>query len=102
MNWFDVAAADSLAPGQCRTVEVRGHRLALININGEFHALDDRCPHRGAPLGAGYLDGTRLFCPLHGWEFDARTGACTTRPDLPVARHPVSVENGRVLVELAL
>ncbi len=100
MTWFDVASADSLAPGQCRTVEVRGHRLALINVGGTFYALDDRCPHRGAPLGAGYLDGTRLFCPLHGWEFEATTGACITRPDQPVACHPVVVEDGRVQVEL--
>jgi len=98
MNWFEVAPVDSLTPGQCRTVEVQGRRFTLINVAGEFHALDDRCPHRGAPLGAGYVEGEQLFCPLHGWEFNAVTGACVTRPDQPVARHPVSVAGGQVRV----
>ncbi|HAB17712.1 MAG TPA: Rieske 2Fe-2S domain-containing protein [Verrucomicrobiota bacterium] len=99
-QWYDIAAADSLPPGQCRSVEVRGRRLALANVGGVFHAMDDTCPHRGVPLGAGYLDGQRLFCPLHGWEFDATTGACVTRPDRPLQKYPVEVQDGRVIVEL--
>lgn len=98
MTWIDVASVESLTPGKCRTVEVQGRRFTLLNVGGEFHALGDRCPHRGVPLGAGYLDGTKLYCPLHGWEFDARTGACASRPDQPVESYPVLVENGRVRV----
>lgn len=95
-----MANTESLTSGQCRTVEVQGRRLALVNVEGRFYALDDRCPHRGAPLGAGYVDGERLFCPLHGWEFKVTSGACVTRPDLPVRTYPVTIEGGRVWVEL--
>lgn len=97
-NFVDVAAVDSLPPGQCRTVEVRGKRLALANVAGVFHAIDDTCPHRGAPLGAGYLEGHRLFCPMHGWEFDVTSGACLARPEKPLRHYATMVRDGRVWV----
>ncbi|HVY68969.1 MAG TPA: Rieske (2Fe-2S) protein, partial [Verrucomicrobiae bacterium] len=65
-----VADVASLPPGAGRTVHVRGKEFALYNVEGTFYAVDDACPHRGAPLGAGCLQNGRIFCPLHGWEFD--------------------------------
>lgn len=31
-------------------------KIALFNINGEFYAIQNSCPHRGGPLGEGALD----------------------------------------------
>ena len=102
MNGFvAVAEVSSLAPGEGRTVEVRGRRIALWNVEGQFHAIDDVCSHRGGPLGAGVLDGGRVYCPLHGWAFDPVTGACFSNPARPVACMPTRVENGQVWVELS-
>jgi nitrite reductase/ring-hydroxylating ferredoxin subunit len=96
-----VAEVASLAPGQGRTVSAAGAELALYNLGGEFFAIADRCPHRGGTLGAGYLDADgHLFCPLHGWKFDLRSGACLSRPDRPVARYATRVRDGRIEVEL--
>lgn len=97
---WNVADVDSLRPGQARTVEVQGRRFALANVGGQFYAVSDRCPHRGGPLGAGYLEGCILHCPLHGWGFDVARGACDVRPDQPVKCHPVHVRDGRVWLEL--
>ncbi|MBN8247198.1 MAG: Rieske 2Fe-2S domain-containing protein [Verrucomicrobia bacterium] len=94
-----VADVESLPPGNARTVEVRGRRIALANVDGRFFAVADRCPHRAGPLGAGYLDGQVLHCPLHGWGFDVTTGACDVRPDQPVACHRVEVRDGQVWLE---
>ena len=99
-DFFPVADISSLAPGEGRTVEVRGRRFALWNINGTFHAIDDDCPHRGGPLGAGVLQDGRVHCPLHGWAFDPATGACLSNPSKPVACHPVRVEAGQVWIGL--
>jgi nitrite reductase (NADH) small subunit/3-phenylpropionate/trans-cinnamate dioxygenase ferredoxin subunit len=98
--FVSVADASSLAPGQGRTVEVRGRKFALWNVDGQFFALDDDCPHRGGPLGAGVLEDGKVYCPLHGWAFDAKTGACLSNPARPVACHPTRVQDGQVWIEI--
>lgn len=99
MNDFvPVADAASIPPGKGRTVEYRGHRFALWNLDGTFHAVDDTCPHRGASLGAGILENGKVFCPMHGWEFDVTNGNCLSNPTRPVASHPTKVENGQVWI----
>lgn len=92
---LDVAA---LPPGKAETVLLAGQRIAVFNVGGEFYALDDECPHRGGPLGAGWVDADvcQVACPLHGWVFDVRTGACLTVPARPVRSHPVRVVDGKI------
>lgn len=46
---------------------------------GRLHALQDRCPHRFAPLSMGQVQGDSVACPYHGLTFDGR-GACTFNP----------------------
>ena len=94
------AAADvnSLAPGNGRTVQIGDRRFALWNLDGEFHAIDDDCPHRGGPLGAGVLQDGRVHCPLHGWAFDPKSGACLSNPARPVTCYPTKVEAGQVWI----
>ncbi len=91
-----VAEVDSLEPGTGRTVHVRGRDFALYNVDGEFFAVDDRCTHVGASLGAGFCDGATVHCPLHGWAFDVKTGACKSNPRRPVKTYPTRVTNGWV------
>ena len=97
-QFISVLDVASLPPGQGRTVVVRGRELAVFNLNGEFFAVDNICPHKGGPLGAGLLNEERIFCPMHGWEFEVKTGACLTRPDRPVKTHSVQVRDGQVQV----
>ncbi len=97
-QFLSVATVDSLPPGQGRTVELKGRRFAVFNLDGQFYAMDDTCPHRGGPLGAGVLEDGRVFCPLHGWSFDLKTGACHGNPETPVKPYQVRVENGDVQI----
>ncbi len=63
-------------------------------------ALDDRCPHKGGPLSQGLIYGKRVACPLHNWQIELESGEAVA-PDQGCAhRHPVRVENGRVLLGL--
>ena len=96
--FVSVAQADSVPIGQGCTVNVHGHEIAIYNLDGHFYALEDRCPHRGGPLGAGVLEGGHVFCPLHGWEFDLKTGACLNRPDRPVKAYATRLQDGQVQV----
>jgi len=85
-----VATEDEIAPGQRKIVDVAGRAIGVFNIDGEYFAVRNRCPHQGGPVCEGYLTGflkssvpgeytyTRrgeiLRCPWHGWEFDVKTG----------------------------
>lgn len=62
-------------------VELAGESLVLFrNSVGQFSALLDRCPHRGAPLSRGQAtEEGCLECPYHGWQF-AADGTCTRVP----------------------
>jgi len=95
-DFYPVADVASLPPGQGRSVHVRGREFALYNLDGQFYALDDQCPHRGAPLGAGVLENGCVYCPLHGWGFDLRTGACHNNPERPVRTYPTRIVAGQV------
>ena len=97
-SFIDAAEVASLSPGQGRSIEIAGHRLALFNVDGRFHAIDDDCPHRGGPLGAGWFENGKVHCPLHGWAFDVVTGGCDVRPERPVRTHAVEIRGDRVWV----
>ena len=97
--WVAVARADEVPPGTARTVEAHGARLALVNVDGTFLAVDDACPHAGASLGDGSVDGWCLECPLHGATFDLRSGRVVSGPSPTGVRSwPVRVEDGSVEV----
>jgi nitrite reductase (NADH) small subunit len=94
-----IAVAD-LPPGQAAEITVAGQAIALFNIDGTFHALANRCPHRGGPLGQGFVDGSQVSCPWHNWTFDVTTGENVAGPDLKVARYEVKVEDEHVCLKL--
>lgn len=73
-NWVKVTTRSGLAPGEILAVELRGRRIALYNLDGEFHATDNVCTHAFALMSDGYLEGDIIECPLHGGRFDVRTG----------------------------
>jgi len=79
LEWHRVADVNEVAPGRVKTVTAGTHSMALTNIDGEFTAMENRCPHQGGPLGEGSIevgnDGQCwLRCPWHGWDFDPKTG----------------------------
>ena len=57
---------DALSPGEVTEVIIGGTAIAIANVDGEFHALSNACPHAGGPLGEGQLEGSLLRCPYHG------------------------------------
>ncbi len=65
-----VARMDELPPGQRKLIFIDGKSIVLFNIDGTIHAIDNSCPHNGASLASGKLEGTFLQCPAHGLRFD--------------------------------
>jgi nitrite reductase/ring-hydroxylating ferredoxin subunit len=74
--------------------------VVVVRIGDDFHAMNDVCPHRGAFIGSGPLDGTVLTCPWHDWSFDVTTGECLTNPNACQTKFPVSVDEGIVHLSL--
>jgi nitrite reductase/ring-hydroxylating ferredoxin subunit len=74
-----------------------GLELALFNVKGDFFAVDNFCPHKGAPLSMGILCEHIIECDWHGWQFDVRTGECLTVPE-SISTYDVLVEEGVVKI----
>jgi nitrite reductase/ring-hydroxylating ferredoxin subunit len=96
-----VAETKEVPPGTGKVVEVEGRSIALFNVTGAFHAIDNTCTHQGGPLGEGELAGEVVTCPWHGAQFNVTTGEVLAPPaQTGVRSFPVKVQGDDVLVEL--
>lgn len=91
---------DGLKSGQVIEVIIAGKAIAVANVNGQYYALSNACPHAEGPLGEGALDGHTLTCPYHGWKFDIRDGGCLTSPGDKVRTYPVQIVRDAVCVAI--
>ncbi|HUT76084.1 MAG TPA: Rieske (2Fe-2S) protein [Polyangia bacterium] len=96
MRAHPIGRVSELPPGSRKIVEIGGRSIGVFNVDGEFFALRNSCPHQGAPLCQGSIGGTAapsapgeyvwgregeiLRCPWHGWEFDITTGKSVFNP----------------------
>ena len=102
-RWLRICPAEAIPEGHAARVEVGDLPIALFNVEGEVFCLDDTCSHALASLSEGELHPTSctVECPLHGSQFDLRTGEPASLPAVePVEVHPVEVREGEVWVEL--
>jgi nitrite reductase (NADH) small subunit len=74
--------------------------ICVANVNGSYSAMDNVCLHRGGPLGQGMIEGGKVVCPWHGWQYDPKTGAAEDHPGLKLKTYPIKVENGEVFIDL--
>lgn len=114
-----ICAAEELRPGGRKIVKIGTRSIGIFNINGDYFALLNKCPHLGAELCEGPVCGTNkaidaadgyryefvregeiLRCARHGWEFDIRTGENYENPEVKAKTYPVAVEDGQVVVSL--
>lgn len=101
MAFVRVAKATDIAPGQIREVQVEGTAIAVANVEGQFHAINNTCLHRGGPLGQGSLQGNVVTCPWHGWTFDVTSGRITHNQPGGVACYPVELWGEDVYVDIS-
>ena len=96
-----VAGTDDVPPGQATMVEVNGREIAIFNVGGAFHAIDNMCTHVGGPLCEGELSGAEVTCPWHGAVFDVTTGDVLGPPASEgVSRYNVRIDGSNVEVEV--
>lgn len=116
-----IGTTDELPEGERKIIEIEGKEIAVFNIDGEYHACVNWCPHQGGPICEGKLTGTTdaefdresldyslewikdgqiVMCPWHAWEFDVTNGESGHDKDVSLITYPVTVENDSIIVNL--
>ncbi|MGI9055027.1 MAG: Rieske (2Fe-2S) protein [Pyrinomonadaceae bacterium] len=94
-----VGKPEDVPMGRGATVKLKtGKEVALFNIGGNFHAVENFCPHKGYPLADSRLYGNIVECDLHGWRFDVRSGECFTKKDCSIEPYEVIIEDGWIKI----
>ncbi|NVK44011.1 MAG: Rieske 2Fe-2S domain-containing protein [Oceanospirillaceae bacterium] len=82
-GWHCLGLASDYKDGKPHTLNIFGTKLvAYQGEDGELHILDGYCPHMGADLGKGCVEGNAIRCPFHAWRWGA-DGVCD---DIPYAK----------------
>jgi nitrite reductase/ring-hydroxylating ferredoxin subunit len=100
-NLVKLASRSELPPeGEAKEFPCGDKMICVVNVNGVITALDNVCLHRGGPLGQGVVEGDKLVCPWHGWQWDPKTGEAVHNPAAKLAVYPLKMENGDVMIEV--
>ena len=94
-----VIQANEIAEGAGKAVIVDGVQVAVFRRGGQLCAIENICPHAGASLAEGLLEGDEVLCPLHNFRFDIKTGVCSTDPILRVKTFTVLPDPGGFTVK---
>jgi toluene monooxygenase system ferredoxin subunit len=101
MPFEPACSLDDLWEGEMKEVMVSGASVLLVHAEGGgVAAFSPSCPHQEYPLVKGDLDGRRLTCSAHGWEFDAVTGMGVNPDNCALRSYVVKVENDHVFVDV--
>jgi len=109
-----------LSDGDQIVVAMGGTEISVFNVDGEYYACGNWCPHQSGPVCEGPLTGTTeatfdrdtleyekswikegqiVMCPWHGWEFDVTTSEAVHDEDIRLISYPVRVEDGSLVVD---
>ena len=98
-DYVKVAQTDQLPVGEKMLVELENELILLVNLEGNYHAVDGLCSHANARLSAGQLNGEEVECGFHGSVFNVKTGEALCLPAKEsLAVYPVRVEGNDILV----
>lgn len=97
-DFVKVARVGDIAPGTGKTLYLGATPVALFNVDGQYYAIHNDCPHEDGPLGEGSLCGSVVTCPVHAYEFDVCSGECLTDSAYCVERFEVRVEGADILL----
>lgn len=95
-----VCRVGDIKDGEGKTVVVGGKLVALFHCGGAYQAIDDACPHMGASLAGGHVEGGIVTCPWHAWRFRLNDGTWADNPRIKIGSYPVRVEGDEVQVAL--
>ncbi len=100
MNEHRVAALEDVPEGTSLAVDIGNKRIAIFCHEGRYFALDETCPHRGAPLHQGTIANGIIVCPWHQWQFNLENGCSPVNPLSKVQTYPVRIDRDAIWIAL--
>lgn len=99
-RFHTVCFAGEVSSGESKMFNVDGQMIGLFNVDGEFMAVSNECPHAGASLVHGAMDGDVVSCRIHHWRFCLRSGRYLDedKPEFNARSFVTQVVNGEVQV----
>ena len=102
MPFIDTALKlDDLPTGGSRRIDIGPNQIGLFREADGVFAIDNVCPHRGAPLHEGFVAEGAVTCPWHQWTFQLSDGVCRNIPKVKIASFPVEIRDGAIWVDVA-
>ena len=102
VDFQTVCEVGAIPEGEGRAYPVSGTIVAVFRRNDLYYAINDSCPHMGASLASGHLDGTEVLCPWHAWKFCVKDGTWLDNPrsKIKTQTYEVRVDGNRVQVKV--
>ena len=97
-EFITVAKVGAICEGQGAAFPVRGRMVAVFLEDGLYSAIDDFCPHMGASLAGGYVEGGVVACPWHAWRFCTKDGTWCDNPKVSIDSFEVRVQGDEIQV----
>ncbi|WP_152050050.1 Rieske (2Fe-2S) protein [Tautonia marina] len=99
-RFHTVAKVGEIPEGQGRAFDVDGVMVAVFLDGGQYYAIEDYCPHQGAPLSDGIVYDKSVTCTWHGWRFDLQDGRHLEGSRSRVPTFPVRVVGDEIQVNI--
>ena len=100
-QWIRIGAVSEMpVEGRTKAFEAQSTTICIARVQGQLAALQDECPHQGAPLSEGSIEDGRVVCSWHGWSFDPKTCAELCNPLGAATVYPLRVDGDDVLCEV--
>lgn len=100
-TFHTVARVGEIPENEGRYFDVDGRAVAVFLDGGEYFAIEDSCPHQGAPLSDGVVAEQTVTCTWHGWRFSLRDGRHLDGSQCRVPTYPVRVVGDEIQVGVA-
>ncbi|MGL6095980.1 MAG: Rieske (2Fe-2S) protein [Fimbriiglobus sp.] len=96
-----VGKVGDIPDGGNMVIEVNEIDVAVFHVGGKYFAIDDRCPHAGASLSSGEVDGETVTCPWHYWRFRLTDGAWADNPRIKTGCYAVTIVGDEIRLTVA-
>lgn len=98
MEFEKIGKTTDIKPGEGQSYTIGERIVGVFNVDGEIYAINDLCPHMGASLSAGHVDGDSVSCPWHAWRFCVKDGKWCDNPKLSVETFDIKIEGDDLFV----